>query len=133
MTPIALIAVGAAAVAVAWWLGSPTETVDGVVRFKDSRREKIFDALNSTVPVPVVQPAFANASTFQVTRFEPSSASTMFLVESARAAGFPVAISDNILEVIAAPNDMPAYLVTMQRGEESKIAAPGRGFALIVE
>lgn len=106
---------------------------DGAVRFSDAARDKILAALNSTVPVPVLQPAFAEASTFQATAFRPASASTSFLIETARGQGFPVAVSEHALEAIAAPDERPVFVVTMRRGAETTICAPGNGFALVAD
>jgi hypothetical protein len=129
LLPLALAGLGY----LAWRMLSDTFTSDGAVRFREGPRKRIFGLLNSTSPVPVLQPAFPNATTWQILRFNPTAASSMAVVEGARSAGLPVAISENFMAAMASPNDENVFLVTMKRGQESSVAGPGSGFALIVD
>lgn len=108
-----------------------THFVNGAERFTDDKRREIADKLNSTSPLPSVTPAFADASSFRIVKMNPASVSTTFAIETAASAGFPVAVSMNVLDVLASPTEEAAFIITMKRGQETKICAPGTGFALI--
>lgn len=119
-----ILAVGIGLLAYWFAFSGDTSVKDGLSRFDDDARKKIFDLLSKSSPSPQGS-EFPDSTEFVLTLL--SGVSAMTVIDGARTMNMPVAAKDEIL------GSGPHIIIVCKRGAEKNVAAPGSGFSLIVD